>query len=131
MNTQPARPAPPEGARRLVVVCATLALVLAGSSLVLFVLPGYGLYVAGDWAFGRWLGPVHSDHLLPNAMMMQILWAPALPVAAAVQWRWAQRCGPGGMRLIQAWVLFVAILIGWALALATLLHALAANPTNG
>ncbi|MFZ4552548.1 MAG: hypothetical protein ACOYNB_12065 [Aquabacterium sp.] len=103
-----------------------LAMGLAVSSLVLFVLPGYYLFLVGDWLFGTQLGHIHGDNLLPIAMQVQMLWAPALPLSYAFARRfYLQR--PGRTRMVFAVAMGMLTLYAWAAALAVVFHALMAE----
>ena len=115
-------------------VAVAVAGLLMVSSLVLFVLPGYAVFIVGDMPFGRYFGHVHGDNWLPIAMQMQLLWAPMVPVAYALARRVARgvRSARGGGRITAAAVAcgtFAGGVYLWAVLLATALHYFTAERT--
>jgi hypothetical protein len=107
--------------------------VLAGavmlSTFFLMGMPGAALYALADLPFGARLPGFHGDHALPIAFFMNLLWPPVLPLAVAAV-RHLLDCGvatrrPGSHRLA-AVVVGLLLPAGWAVLLATALHALAA-----
>lgn len=104
------------------------AFVLLASALMLFVLPGFVIYQAGDLPFGHHFGEVHGDSLLPIAMQTQLLWAPAIPVLYAAVRKSAHRIEANGSpRLtmqgkLGATLAFVCGLYAWAVLLASFFH---------
>jgi hypothetical protein len=98
-------------------VALVVAVLLVVAANVLLVLPGYYLFLAGDWPFGRYLAPFHGDNWLPVAMQMQLLWAPMLPAS----W-WAAQRWPGPADRLRSLLVAAGLCASWAVALATLLH---------
>lgn len=113
-------------------IAVALAGVLMASSLFLFVLPGYYLFLIADYPLGGLFGPFHGDNWLPIAMQFQLLWPPVLPVAVWVAGKIAGRSGMSGLRgrnrtgLAVFLAAFVAC--SWGVVLATLLHWKALHP---
>lgn len=110
----------------LLTISIVLALMLAGSSLVLFVLPGYYIYLIGDAVISPYLGHVHGDNLLPIAMQVQLLWAPALPLSTWFAQQFFRRA-PSRARLLQAFGLALLLMYAWATTLAWVFHTLLAE----
>lgn len=117
------RPRRPRRVTGLGLALAVAALLMA-ATLFMMVLPGYWLFVAGDWPLGRFMRPFHGDHWLPFAFQMQLLWPPALPLLV-----WALgRALPARRGLART--LLVLLLALWAVLLASGLHWLA-QPAAG
>lgn len=115
-------------------VAIAVAGLLMLASLVLFVLPGYAVFVAGDLPFGRFFGHLHGDNLLPVAMQMQLMWSPVVPVAYALARRAARkvrarRAGAQAASLAAAVLVFAVCVYLWAVLLATAFHCLMAERT--
>ncbi|WP_395703926.1 hypothetical protein [Aquabacterium sp.] len=130
MNPPPAASSPWPPGRRALLASFLLALLLMGGGMFTMGLPGYALFVAGDWPFGHRLRPLHGDQLLTLAFLMNLAWPPVLPLAQWLAGRWLRQAGPspGGGRRAASWALQALLLGGWAVLLATMLHALAARP---
>lgn len=130
MSPPPAASTPWPPGRRGVLVAGLLAVVLMGGGMFTMGMPGYALFVAGDWPVGHRLRPLHGDQLLTLAFLMNLAWPPVLPLAQWLAGRWLRRPGPtpSGSRRAAAWALLALLLAGWAVLLATGLHALVARP---
>jgi hypothetical protein len=108
-------------------VALASALVLVAGAFVLFVLPGFAIYQAGDLPFGGHFGAIHGDNLLPIAMQVQLLWAPAIPIGYALvrRWLWSSATGArhsSSIRSLVSGAVFAIILYAWAVLLAVFFH---------
>lgn len=106
----------------------TLSLGLVAMAFILVVIPGFAIYQAGDFLFGRYFGVIHGDNLLPIAMLTQLLWAPAIPALYALVRKVARRLSANNPSTFSmplrlgATLGFVGGLYAWAVILALFFH---------
>lgn len=104
------------------------SVLLVISCFFLFIIPGYWMYLAGDFPFGDQFGVVHGDNLLTISMLTQLLVAAALPITYACVRRFVYRpairktnCSALFAKAGAALV-FAGILCLWVVLLAVYFH---------